>query len=94
MPDTPLSPNSDYEQSIRERIRAKLTSRQLSPLIGMLVIAPTEGGQICAACEVPLAMGDAMPHGYRYVDGAFHCFHVRCNALWEDERNTRVPLRR
>lgn len=87
MPDIPLSSNSDYEQSIRERIRAKLTSGQLHPLIGALVMAPTEGSQICAACEVPLVMGDAMRYGNRYMDGTYHCFHVRCNALWEDERN-------
>ena len=84
--DTPLFPNSDYEQSIRERIRARLVSGQIKSWTGTVIIAPTEGGQICAACEVPLVMGNAMPYGYRYVDGAYQCFHVRCNAMWEDER--------
>ena len=72
------------EQSIRERIRAKLASGQLRSERGMLLKGIPSVG-LCASCELPI---ETNPSGYEYLDGKRHWFHVRCAALWEEERNS------
>jgi hypothetical protein len=98
-PDSPLASaaiaggtGSLSEQSIREHIRTRLASGQLKAMDGMIVVARPDNGT-CSACELAIEPAEASTVGYRYRDGEYHGFHVRCAALWEEERRRAARLR-
>jgi hypothetical protein len=86
--------DSGNDGRLRKRIRARLASAQLRSYDGMIVL-PRDGiARLCAACILPLEPNDsALSYGYRYRDDLdqdrmYHWSHIRCAAIWEEERKS------
>jgi hypothetical protein len=58
-----------------------------------MIVVPRDGiARVCAACVLPIEPNDsALSYGYRYRndrDRVYHWFHIRCAAMWEEERKS------
>jgi hypothetical protein len=80
------------ERAIRSKIVQKLHSGLLAHDLGLPTMGGSgERGETCAACDQPISPSERLSVGYEGLARTRYWFHVRCEAIWQEERRRAAP---